>query len=78
MDMWGSFARTFNPNPSAAYLTARGYSNTTAALKTSGQWKEVAPNEKAPLRLIDAPMSNSEWLEEAQCALLGFPFNLFG
>ncbi|KAI0030037.1 carboxylesterase [Vararia minispora EC-137] len=27
-DMWGAFARTGNPNPSADYLTARGYAST--------------------------------------------------
>jgi len=77
VDMWASFARTFNPNPNPAYLNARGYSNTTAALKIANEWKQVAPNEKTPLRLMDTPMSNSAFLEEAQCALLQFPFSLF-
>lgn len=78
VDMWASFARTFNPNPSAAYLNARGYSNTTAALKIAGEWNQVTPNEKRPLRLIDTPMSNSVFLDEGQCDLLELPFSLLG
>lgn len=77
VDIWTSFARTFNPNPSTEYLNARGYSNTTAAFKIAGEWKPVTPSEKTPLRLLDVPMSNSAFVEEAQCALLQFPFSLF-
>lgn len=78
VDVWGSFARTFNPTPSAAFLAARGYSNTTAALRQVGAWDSITPSTKTPLRLFDVPLSNSAWQEQAQCDLLGYPATLFG
>lgn len=78
VDMWGSFARTQNPNPSAYFLAARGYTNTTKMLQQTGGWNKVTPREKMPLRIIDAPPTNSQWLEEKQCDLLGYPFTFYG
>ncbi|TFK32362.1 Alpha/Beta hydrolase protein [Crucibulum laeve] len=78
VDTWASFARTFNPNPSPEFLAARGYTNTTQILRQAGLWPQVTPGNKTPLRIIDAPFSNSAWLEQAQCDLLGFPSTMFG
>ncbi|KAF8890281.1 Alpha/Beta hydrolase protein [Gymnopilus junonius] len=80
VDIWTSFARTFNPTPAAEYLTARGYTNTTAFLQTkhAGDWQPVTPTNKQPLRIMDVPFSLSAWQEEEQCDLLGYPFNLYG
>ncbi|KAH9479073.1 Para-nitrobenzyl esterase [Psilocybe cubensis] len=78
VDMWGSFARTQNPNPSPYFLTARGYTNTANMLRETGRWNKVTPREKAPLRIIDNQQRNSQWLEEEQCDLLGYPFTYFG
>ncbi|KIJ63492.1 hypothetical protein HYDPIDRAFT_175891 [Hydnomerulius pinastri MD-312] len=77
-DSWSAFARTFNPNPSFAYLAARGYTNTTAALEQYGLWEEVTPYTETPLRLFDAPLSNSPYLEQAQCDFLGYPLTFYG
>lgn len=78
VDMWGSFARNQNPNPSPYFLAARGYTNTTKMLQQTEGWNMVTPREKAPLRIIDAPLKNSQWLEEKQCNLLGYPFTFYG
>ena len=78
VDIWGSFARTFNPTPSDAFLAARGYTNTTLALHQVGQWPAITPSTKTPLRIMDVPLSNSPWLDQAQCAFLGYPATLFG
>ncbi|PPR03313.1 hypothetical protein CVT26_007787 [Gymnopilus dilepis] len=78
VDMWSSFARTFNPTPSPAFLTARGYINTTEALRVAGQWDPVTPESTKPLRFLDIPLSLSSFLEEEQCALLAIPFNFYG
>jgi carboxylesterase type B len=78
VDMWTSFARTFDPNPSPLFLAARGFTNTTAALRLSGSWPEVTTSSKAPLRIFDAPSWNSAWQDQPQCDLLGYPATLFG
>ncbi|KAF8148877.1 cholinesterase [Crassisporium funariophilum] len=77
VDMWASFARTFNPNPAKEYLDARGYSNTTGALQQGGLWTQVTPSNQTPLRIIDVPLVNSAWRENAQCDLLGYPATMF-
>jgi len=64
--------RTFDPNPSADYLAARGYNSTADALKKAGKWKAVGSGSKS-LRILDASLKNAGWREEAQCDLLGYP-----
>lgn len=78
VDSWGAFARTQNPNPSPSFLAARGYANTAMILQETGRWNKVTGREQAPLRIIDGTPKNSPWLEEKQCALLGYPFNFYG
>ncbi|KAF9555615.1 alpha/beta-hydrolase [Agrocybe pediades] len=77
VDIWGSFARLSNPNPSPAFLAARGYTNTTKVLQERGLWQAVTSKSKTPLRILDAPIRNSGWLEEEQCELLGFPLSFY-
>ncbi|KAF8557920.1 hypothetical protein OG21DRAFT_1601431 [Imleria badia] len=72
------YFRTFDPNPSFAYLAARGYTNTTEALTKYGLWEPVMPNTPTPLRVFDVPLSNSPYLEQAQCDLLGYPLTFYG
>ncbi|KAF8910659.1 Alpha/Beta hydrolase protein [Gymnopilus junonius] len=78
VDMWSSFARTFNPTPSTAFLVARGYTNTTEVLRKAGKWKPLTPENPTPLRLLDIPLSLSPFLEEEQCSVLAIPFNFYG
>ncbi|KAJ2915741.1 hypothetical protein MD484_g4690, partial [Candolleomyces efflorescens] len=77
VDMWTAFARTYDPNPSLAFLNARGYTNTTVALKKGGKWGSVS-GSRTPLRRIDSPLWNSGWVEKAQCDLLGYPLDIYG
>jgi hypothetical protein len=67
LDMWVAFARTYNPNPSPAFLEARGYTSTSAALKRWGPWKDVKSD--APVRILDWPSRGSDWLERRQCEI---------
>ncbi|KAH7929551.1 alpha/beta-hydrolase [Leucogyrophana mollusca] len=78
VDAWTSFARTYDPNPSFAYLAARGYTNTTEALLKYGLWEEVTTTSATPLRIMDVPLLNSAYLEQEQCDLLGYPLNYYG
>jgi len=75
VDAWTAFARTFNPNPDAGFLAARGYTGTAAALREWGPWEEV--KSAAPVRVLSWPSRGSGWLEEAQCSLLGFPLDFY-
>ncbi|KAF9548378.1 alpha/beta-hydrolase [Agrocybe pediades] len=78
-DIWGAFARTFNPNPAADYLEARGYTNTTALLKKSGPWEPITTKSKTPLRIIDVPAwSSVPFREVEQCSVLGLPLTMLG
>ncbi|KAJ7054109.1 cholinesterase [Mycena amicta] len=75
LDSWSSFARSFNPNPSAAFLAARGYTITAAALAKWGPWTNAASKE--PVRILSWPSHGSGWLEQAQCNVLGFPLDFY-
>ncbi|KAJ7679377.1 cholinesterase [Mycena polygramma] len=75
VDAWTAFARTFNPNPEAAFLAARGYAGTAAALRAWGPWEDVRSSE--PVRALAWPSRGSGWLEQAQCDLLGFPLDFY-
>ena len=79
VDIWASFARSFDPNPDPAFLNARGFTNTTATLSRAGKWEQVMPGNanRTPLRLMDLPLGLSAFQEEEQCALLGIPFDFF-
>ncbi|KAJ7613233.1 cholinesterase [Roridomyces roridus] len=76
VDVWASFARTFNPNPSPAFLAARGFAGTAAALAQWGLWQDARSTE-APVRVLDWPSRGSAWMEGNQCDLLGFPLNFY-
>ncbi|KAJ7648115.1 cholinesterase [Roridomyces roridus] len=75
VDIWTSFARTFDPNPSPAFLAARGFSGTAAALKEWGLWQEAGSS--VPVRVLDWPSRGSAWMEHEQCDLLGFPLDFY-
>ncbi|PPR02327.1 hypothetical protein CVT24_011668 [Panaeolus cyanescens] len=82
VDAWGAFARTFNPNPSSRYLTARGYQSTLEVLEKEGRWNEVVRGGMAgaggnALRILDVPFRNEGWRETSQCDVLGFPASMF-
>ncbi|KAJ6494586.1 cholinesterase, partial [Mycena sanguinolenta] len=75
VDTWTAFARTYNPNPSQAFLEARGYTGTAAALKESGLWEDVKGQE--PVRILAWPSRGSGWIDTEQCEVVGFPLNFF-
>ncbi|KAJ6577036.1 cholinesterase [Mycena vulgaris] len=75
VDAWTAFARTHNPNPEPAFLAARGYTTTAAALVQWGPWEDVT--SRVPVRLLAWPSRGSAWLEQEQCEVLGFPLNFY-
>ncbi|KZT39149.1 alpha/beta-hydrolase [Sistotremastrum suecicum HHB10207 ss-3] len=77
VDAWTAFARTYNPNPSAAFLIARGYSTTADSLLKYGTWQPVTPSNPRPLRILDVPLKQVGYLEQPQCNLLGYPISYY-
>ncbi|KAH6891781.1 cholinesterase [Coprinopsis sp. MPI-PUGE-AT-0042] len=77
VDFWGSFARTFDPNPTQWFLEARGYQNTISTLKKSGKWDPVTTSNSRPLRLMNVPFTSSPWVEKDQCKILGYPLDYY-
>ncbi|KAJ7215764.1 Alpha/Beta hydrolase protein [Mycena haematopus] len=54
VDAWSAFARTYNPNPSRAFLEARGYAGTAAALQKWGPWEDV--KSLVPCEVVGFPL----------------------
>lgn len=82
LDSWTAFARTYNPTPAAAYLNARGFSNTTKALKESGSvWQPVGNSTAGQtLRLMQYPPVEEGfgiYGPQSQCVALGFPLDYY-
>ncbi|KAJ7082382.1 cholinesterase [Mycena belliarum] len=75
VDAWTAFARTYDPNPGAAFLAARGYATTAQALREWGAWEDVS--SRVPVRVLAWPSRGSGWLEQEQCDVLGFPLNFY-
>jgi carboxylesterase type B len=74
VDYWTSFARNLDPNPSVDYLRARGYWYTLAAIGISGPWQSVDAT-KPELMLLQPQSTMAPFPDEAQCAVLGQPFD---
>ncbi|KAI0918550.1 hypothetical protein AcV5_002511 [Taiwanofungus camphoratus] len=80
LDVWTSFARTYNPNPDPLFLAVRGYTSTAAQLAQEGPWLPVTNDTLAttPLRTLQWPSYMAPFAEQAQCEFLGYPLNYFG
>lgn len=76
IDTWTSFGRSHNPNPDLAYLEARGYSNTTSQLKSSGNWYAVDA-ESPKLRNLAWPSEEVPFKDEPQCDVLDLPLHYY-
>ncbi|KAI9067005.1 carboxylesterase from carbohydrate esterase [Trametes sanguinea] len=80
VDVWSSFARTFNPNPDPRFLAARGFTGTAQQLAKESKWEPVT---KANLR--GSPVRELQWEsfmtpfgQLEQCQFLGFPITFYG
>lgn len=77
VDYITSFVRSHNPNPSVAYLEARGYTSTLSEIRTSGQWSPVSRTAVPTLRQLNWPTSQQDFLDIAQCDALNLPLRYF-
>lgn len=76
VDTWTAFAREKNPNPKPEFLAARGFTNTTATVAKSSQWKPVEA-EKPMLRILDVAVKDEGFREVEQCAVLDLPLDYY-
>ena len=76
VDYWTSFIRTHDPNPSALYLTTRGYTKTLELVKQSGHWDPVI-SSRDTLRVLEVPPRQSGFVDLPQCAVLGLPITYY-
>ncbi|KAL5114038.1 hypothetical protein ACEQ8H_008094 [Pleosporales sp. CAS-2024a] len=76
MDRWSSFGRTYNPNPDPGYLVARGYTNTTWEIATSGAWRPVTADSQT-WRQLQWPSRQDSFTAKEKCTALGLPLDSF-
>lgn len=89
LDLFSSFARTYDPNPDPAYLTARGYNTSLDLVNKSGQWKPSVKGQMAT-KILDWPGANTEvdfpapdenmmsdFRDLDQCKYLGLPITYY-
>lgn len=77
VDTWAAFARTGNPTPAADFLSARGFTNTSAYIAKGGAWNPVGEENKAPVRVLDVNVKSEAWREVEQCKVVGQGLSYF-
>ncbi|KAI6359914.1 hypothetical protein MCOR25_006903 [Pyricularia grisea] len=70
VDMFGAFARDYDPNPDECFLETRGYAETLSEVRRSGQWLP-ATKDGVTLRELDWPSRQGPFRELPQCESLG-------
>lgn len=80
LDVWSSFARTFDPNPDPGFLAARGFTSTAQQLAALQKWEKVTKANlgESPVQLLQWESEMVPWGKQAQCEFLGFPLTYFG
>jgi carboxylesterase type B len=76
---FGSFVRSYDPNPDLKYLQVRGYDKVIEGVKNYGQWNQVDGGKKSgdEVRLLDWPSTNTGYIDVAQCDWLGYPLDYY-
>ena len=76
--LFAEFIRSGQPNPSPAYLEARGYTQTLQAVQEVGEWQAVGTaGDSGNVRHLDYPGYKSAFVDTEQCAWLGYPLNYY-
>ncbi|KAL3427888.1 alpha/beta hydrolase (carboxylesterase) [Phlyctema vagabunda] len=73
---FGAFVKAGNPNPPQSYLRVRGYATALKAVQKTGTWQPVM-SPKGPIRRMDYPAVQSEFVDVAQCAWLNYPITYY-
>jgi carboxylesterase type B len=75
MDMWASFSRSGNPNPSTKYLSMRGYTDTAERLYEMGGWAQTTSDKLNILSLGPYPEMQDLAIRGDQCSAYGLPLD---
>lgn len=76
--LFAAFIKSGQPNPSPAYLEARGYTKTLQAIQDVGAWQAVgAAGDSGNVRHLDYPGYKSAFVDAEQCAWLGYPVDYY-
>jgi len=71
IDQWTSFMRTYDPNPTEAYLLARGRGYTqTLAYRRNVTWPEFTSTGATPIHQLDSTPANIAIPYTSACAVL--------
>lgn len=73
---YAAFAKTGSPNPDEAYLEARGYQDTLAAVRQTGTWDPVS-GDSGPAKQLDYPALTIDFPEVQQCAFLNYSLSYY-
>ncbi|OTB20383.1 hypothetical protein K445DRAFT_17661 [Daldinia sp. EC12] len=75
LDSFSSFARSFDPNPDAGFLKARGFQSTLDEIERAGRWHPSTPEGEMTRRILQWPSSHGPFVEAEQCEYVGLPWN---
>lgn len=73
---YAQFTKDGQPNPSQAYLQARGYVNTLQAIKQTGTWDPVK-NKQGPTKRLDYPSPTVDFPDLEQCTFLNYTLSYY-
>ncbi|KAI1104210.1 alpha/beta-hydrolase [Jackrogersella minutella] len=77
LDSFSSFARSFDPNPDAEFLGARGYYNTLREIEHAGEWQPATPEGEMTMRTLQWPSFQGPFVEAKQCDYLGLGLDYY-
>ncbi|KAJ4599218.1 hypothetical protein HRR83_003971 [Exophiala dermatitidis] len=73
---FAEFVRSGQPNPSNAYLQARGYNKTLQGVGESGPWDKVS-GTSGPIKHLDYPAVSGTFVDVPQCAWLNYSLSYY-
>ncbi|KAB5582799.1 Alpha/Beta hydrolase protein [Coniochaeta sp. 2T2.1] len=74
--LYSNFIREGQPNPSDAWLAARGYETVRQGIKAAGEWPAIKSKE-GPIRHLDWPGLNSPFVDVEQCKWLNYSIEYY-
>lgn len=77
VDAFSAFARSFDPNPDAAFLAARGHAGTLRELERAGAWRPATAEDPTAMRTLQWPSFQGAFPEAAQCESLGLGLDYY-
>lgn len=74
---FAEFIRSGQPNPTEAYLMARGYKDALTGYRKSGPWNMVTGDSGKQMKQMDYPAYDSQFVDEPQCAFLNYSISYY-